>query len=105
MVVDVAPVLSELSELPPALLTLPLQVLLHSALLPVRGFLHVPPEQSLLKELLPAHVTPEETKETQLEQIPKHSEKKSTLEVCYAYLNGSATLWDLTWEYQSFFQL
>lgn len=61
MVVDVPPVLSELSELPATLLTLSLQVLLHSALLAVRGFLHVPPEQSLLKELLPADVTPEDT--------------------------------------------
>lgn len=61
MVVDVAPVLSELSELPATLLTLPLQVLLHPALLAVRGFLHVSPEQGFLEELLPAHVTPEDT--------------------------------------------
>lgn len=60
MVVDVTSVLSELSELPSALLTLSLQVLLYSALLPVRGFFDVPPEQSLLKELLPTHITPDE---------------------------------------------
>ena len=60
VVVDVASVLSQLSELPSTLLTLPLQVLLHSALLPVRGFLHMPPEQSFLKELLPTHITPED---------------------------------------------
>lgn len=66
MVVDMASVLSELSELPPTLLTLPLQVLLYSAFLPVRGFLHVPPEQSLLKELLPTHITPVETNKTGL---------------------------------------
>lgn len=67
MVVDVAPVLPQLGELPSTVLTLPLQVLLDAALLPVGGFLHVPPEQSLLKELLPTHVTPEETPE-----IPGH---------------------------------
>lgn len=61
MVVDVASVLPELRKLSPTLLTLPLQVLFYSALLPVRGFLHVPPEKSLLKELLSTHVTPEET--------------------------------------------
>jgi len=61
VVVDVASVLSELSELPATLLTLSLQVLLHSALLAVRCFLHVPPEQSFLEELLPTHVTPEDT--------------------------------------------
>lgn len=66
VVVDMASVLSELSELPPTLLTLPLQVLLYSAFLPVRGFLHVPPEQSLLKELLPTHITPVETNKTGL---------------------------------------
>lgn len=60
VVVDMASVLPELSELPPTLLTLPLQVLLHPALLAMRGFLHVPPEQSLLKELLSTHVTPED---------------------------------------------
>lgn len=60
VVVYVASVLSQLSELPPTLLALPLQVLLDSAFLPVRGFLDVPPEQSLLEELLPTHVTPEE---------------------------------------------
>lgn len=64
MVVDVASVLSELSELSSTLLTLPLQVLLYSALLPMSGFLHVPPEQSLLKELFPTNVTPEDTNET-----------------------------------------
>lgn len=58
MVVDVAPVLPQLGKLPAALLALPLQVLLDAALLPVRGLLHVPPEQSLLVELLPTHVTP-----------------------------------------------
>lgn len=61
VVVDVTPVLSELSELPATVFTLPLQVLLHSALFTVRGLLHVSPEQSLLKKLLPAHITPEET--------------------------------------------
>lgn len=60
MVVDVAPILSKLSELPATLLTLSLQVLLHSALLPMCCFLHMPPEQSLLKELLPTHITPVE---------------------------------------------
>lgn len=44
VVVDVTPVLSELSELPSALLTLSLQVLLYSALLPVCGFFNVSPE-------------------------------------------------------------
>lgn len=58
MVVDVAPVLPQLGELPAALLALPLQVLLHAALLAVRGLLHVPPVQGLLVELLPTHVTP-----------------------------------------------
>lgn len=61
MVVDVASILSELSELSATLLTLPLQVLLYSALLPVCGLFNVSPEQSLLKELLPTHITPEET--------------------------------------------
>lgn len=61
MVVYVTSVLSQLSKLPPAVLTLSLQVLLYSAFLPMCGFLDVPPEQSLLKELLPAHVTPKET--------------------------------------------
>lgn len=61
VVVDVASVLSELSELPSTLLTLSLQVLLYSALLPVRGFFNVSPEQSLLKELLPTHVAPGDT--------------------------------------------
>lgn len=64
VVVDVASVLSELSELPATLLTLPLQVLLHPAFLPVRGLFHMPPEQSLLKKLLPTDVTPEETRNT-----------------------------------------
>lgn len=58
MVVDVASVLAELRELPPTLLALPHQVLLDPALLPVSGFLHVPPEQSLLVKLLSTHVTP-----------------------------------------------
>lgn len=58
MVVHMAAVLSKLSELPAAVFTLPFQVLLHSALLSMRGLFHVPPEQSLLKELLPTHVTP-----------------------------------------------
>ena len=58
VVVDVAPVLSELGELPAAVLADPLQVLLHTALLPVRRLLHVPPEQGLLKELLTTHGTP-----------------------------------------------
>lgn len=53
-----APVLPQLGELPAALLALPLQVLLHAALLAVRGLLHVPPVQGLLVELLPTHVTP-----------------------------------------------
>lgn len=61
VVVDVAPVLPQLSELPPTLLALSLQVLLDSAFLPVRGLLHVSPEQRLLEELLPAHVAPEPT--------------------------------------------
>lgn len=61
MVVDVASILSELSEFPPTLLTLPLQVLLDSALLTVRGLFDMSPEQSLLKELLPTHVTPTDT--------------------------------------------
>lgn len=60
VVVDMASVLPELSELPPTLLALSLQVLLHTALLAMCGFLHVPPEQSLLKELLSTHVTPED---------------------------------------------
>lgn len=58
VVVDVAPVLPQLGELPAALLALALQVLLHAALLAVRGLLHVPPVQGLLVELLPTHVTP-----------------------------------------------
>ena len=53
-----APVLSELGELPAAVLADPLQVLLHTPLLPVRRLLHVPPEQGLLEELLTTHVTP-----------------------------------------------
>lgn len=61
MVVDVASVLAELSELPSTLLALPHQVLLDPALLPVRGFLHVPPEQSLFVKLLSTHVTPART--------------------------------------------
>lgn len=61
MVVDVASVLSQLTELPPALLTLPHQVLLDPALLAVSGFLDVPPEQSLFVKLLSAHVTPART--------------------------------------------
>lgn len=61
MVVDVAPVFSELGELPATLLTLPLQVLLDSAFLPVRGLFDVSPEQGLLKELLPTHVAPVHT--------------------------------------------
>lgn len=58
MVVHVAAVLSELSELPAAVFTLPFQVLLHSALLSMGGLLDMPPEQGLLKELLPTHITP-----------------------------------------------
>lgn len=61
MVVDVASVLPELRELPATVLALSLQILLHSALLPVRGFLHVPPEQSLLEELLSTDVTSDDT--------------------------------------------
>lgn len=61
MIVDVASVLPELRELPATVLALSLQVLLHSALLPVRGFLHVPPEQSLLEELLSTDVTSDDT--------------------------------------------
>lgn len=61
MVVDVASVLAELSELPPTLLALPHQVLLDPALLPVSGFLYVPPEQSLFVKLLSTHVTPART--------------------------------------------
>lgn len=60
VVVDVASILPELGEFSPTLLTLPLQVLLYSALLPVRGLFNVSPEQSLLKELLPTHITSEE---------------------------------------------
>lgn len=59
MVVHVAAVLSELSEFSTAVFALPIQVLLHSALLSMSGLLHMPPEQSLLKELLPTHITPE----------------------------------------------
>lgn len=44
MVVHVATILSELSELPAAVFTLPFQVLLHSALLSMGGLLHMPPE-------------------------------------------------------------
>lgn len=58
MVVHVAAVLSELSELPAAVFTLPFQVLLHSTLLSMGGLLHMPSEQSLLKELLPTDITP-----------------------------------------------
>lgn len=58
VVVDVTPVLAELSELPPTLLALPHQVLLDPALLPVSGFLDVSPEQGLLIKLLSTHVTP-----------------------------------------------
>lgn len=61
MVVDVAPVLAELGELPATLLALPHQVLFDPALLPVSGFLHVSPEQSLLIKLLSTHVTPART--------------------------------------------
>lgn len=60
MVVHVAAILSELGELPAAVFALPFQVLLHSALLSMGGLLHMPPEQSLLKELLPTHITPNE---------------------------------------------
>lgn len=58
MVVHVPAVLSELSKLPPTVLTLPFQVLLHSALLSMGGLLHMSPEQSLLEELLPTDITP-----------------------------------------------
>lgn len=72
MVVDVASVLPELSELPSTLLTLSLQVLLYSALLPVRGFFNVSPEQSLLKELLPTHVAPDETNVISMQRCSGH---------------------------------
>lgn len=70
MVVDVASVLAELSELPPTLLALPHQVLLDTALFPVRGFLYVPPEQSLFIKLLSTHVTPARTYTINM-QIPE----------------------------------
>lgn len=61
VVVDVTSVLAELSELPPTLFALPHQVLLDPALLPVSGFLYVPPKQSLFVKLLSAHITPART--------------------------------------------
>ena len=57
-------ILSELSELASAVLTLPLQVLLDAALLAVRGLLHVPAEQGLLIELLPTYITPDQDTRT-----------------------------------------
>lgn len=76
MIVDVASVLPELRELPATVLTLSLQVLLHSALLPMRGLLHVPPEQSLLEELFTTNVTPENAN-THLHMQKTHMPKTS----------------------------
>lgn len=59
-----AAVFSELSELPPTVLALPLQVLLHTALLSMSGLFHMASEQGLLKELLPTHITPAKDKNT-----------------------------------------
>lgn len=78
MVVDVASVLAELSELPPTLLALPHQVLLHPALLPVSGFLDVSPEQGLLIKLLSTHVTPAKTYLINM-QIPEQRSVPSML--------------------------
>lgn len=58
VIINVAAVLSKLCEPPPTVFTLSLQVLLHSALLSMSGFLDMPSKQGLLKELLPTHITP-----------------------------------------------
>lgn len=87
MVVDVAPVLSQLGKFSSTLLTLSLQVLFDSALLPMCGLLHVSPEQGLLVELFPAHVTPKDTNKQHI---------SPELESCPLFCVNSGDTWTVS---------